>query len=56
MFRGISISTIIIILFIVLMLFGTKRLRTIGDDLAAALKSFRKGLQDSDEKDTNKTP
>lgn len=28
------------------MIFGTQRLRTLGDDLAVAIRSFRKGMQD----------
>lgn len=45
---GISIGSLLIILLIVLVLFGTKRLRSVGSDLGQALKSFRKGLNDSD--------
>lgn len=48
--RGFSISSILLILVIALLLFGTKRLRNIGEDLGAALKSFRKGFQEADEK------
>ena len=41
-----------ILLLIVLLLFGTKRLRNIGSDLGGALKGFRKGLADEDEEST----
>lgn len=41
---------LLIILLIVVLIFGTRRLRTIGGDLGGALKSFRKAM-DSDEKD-----
>ncbi len=45
-YHGISVGSILIVLAIVLLLFGTKRLRHIGSDLGAALKSFRKGMDD----------
>jgi sec-independent protein translocase protein TatA len=41
---------LLIILLIVVLIFGTKRLRTIGGDLGGALKSFRKAM-DTDERD-----
>lgn len=49
---GISIWQLLIILAIVIMLFGTKRLRTLGSDLGSAVKGFRKSMQDEDSKDT----
>lgn len=49
--RGMSIGSIIIILLIVLLIFGTKRIRHIGEDLGSALKGFRKGLNDKESKD-----
>lgn len=51
---GINIGSLLLIFIIVLLLFGTKRLRSIGEDLGAALRSFRKGLQE-DEKEKPKT-
>lgn len=45
---GISIWQLLIILAIVIMLFGTKRLRTLGSDLGSAVKGFRKSIQDDD--------
>ena len=38
----------LIVLVIVALVFGTKRLRNIGEDVGAAIKSFRKGMQDGD--------
>lgn len=38
--RGMSIGSIAIVLLIVLLLFGTKRLKNIGEDLGGALKGF----------------
>ena len=48
---GISIWQLLIILAIVIMLFGTKRLRTMGSDLGSAVKGFRKSMQDDGEAD-----
>ena len=47
---GISMWQLLIVLLIVVLIFGTKRLKSIGGDLGGALKSFRKAM-DSDDKD-----
>lgn len=52
---GISIWQLLIVLLIVVLLFGTKKLRNIGGDLGGALKTFRKAVKDSDD-DKNKEP
>ncbi len=49
-FGGIGIWQLLIILVIVLLLFGTKRLKNIGSDLGNAVKGF-KGAMSSEEKD-----
>ena len=41
---GISVWQLLIILAIVVMLFGTKRLRTLGSDLGSAIKGFRSSM------------
>lgn len=46
---GVSIGSLLIVLVIVMLLFGTKRLRTIGSDLGGALSGFRKAVKDTDE-------
>jgi sec-independent protein translocase protein TatA len=46
---GISVWQLLIILAIVVMLFGTKRLRTMGSDLGAAVKGFRTSVNAEDE-------
>lgn len=48
---GISIWQLLIILAIVIMLFGTKRLRTLGSDLGSAVKGFRKSMSDDEAQD-----
>ena len=45
---GISIWQLVIVLVIVLLLFGTKKLRNIGGDLGGAIKTFRKAVKDPD--------
>lgn len=45
-FGGISIWSLILILVIVLLLFGTKRLRNVGSDVGGAIKGFRKAMKD----------
>lgn len=47
---GISIWQLLIVLLIVVMLFGTKRLRSLGGDLGSALKGFKKAVSEEDEK------
>ncbi|ADE13270.1 twin-arginine translocation protein, TatA/E family subunit [Nitrosococcus halophilus Nc 4] len=49
---GISIWQLLIILAIILLLFGTKKLRSIGADLGSAVKGFRNSLRDEESHDT----
>jgi sec-independent protein translocase protein TatA len=49
---GLSIWHWIIILIVIVLFFGTKKLPNIGGDLAAAIKNFRKGMQDDDKSDS----
>ena len=48
---GISIWQLLIILVIVVLLFGTKRLGTLGSDLGNAIRGFRKAMQSNEDKD-----
>jgi len=43
---GISIWQLLIVLLIIVMVFGTKKLRNMGSDLGAAVKGFRKGMEE----------
>ena len=43
---GISIWQLLIVLVIVLLLFGTKKLRNLGSDLGGAVKGFRSTMKD----------
>ncbi len=49
-FGGISIWQLLIVLLIVVMLFGTKRLKGMGSDLGDAIKGFRKSMGTDEEK------
>ena len=48
---GISIWQLLIILLIVIVIFGTKRLTSMGSDLGGAVKGFRKAMSDAEKKD-----
>ncbi len=48
MFSNIGPVQLIIVLVIVLAIFGTKRLRTLGSDLGSAVKGFRSAVNDAD--------
>ncbi|WP_289102900.1 Sec-independent protein translocase subunit TatA [uncultured Marinobacter sp.] len=47
---GISIWQLLIVLGIVILLFGTKKLRNIGSDLGGAIRGFKKSMSDEEEK------
>ena len=48
MLGGISIWQLLIILLIVVMIFGTKKLRNAGGDLGSAIKNFKKNVKDGE--------
>ena len=48
-----NFGSLLLIFLILMMVFGTQRLREIGNDLAVAIRGFRKGLQE-DETDEGK--
>ncbi|KPQ02995.1 Sec-independent protein translocase subunit TatA [Marinobacter sp. HL-58] len=50
---GISIWQLLIVLGIVILLFGTKKLRNIGSDLGGAIRGFKKSMNEEDKKDTD---
>jgi sec-independent protein translocase protein TatA len=45
---GLSLWHWLIVLVVVVLVFGTKRLRNVGQDLGEAVKGFKKGMQDED--------
>lgn len=46
---GISVTQLLIVLVIVIILFGTKRLRNLGTDLGGAIKSFRSAVKEGED-------
>lgn len=51
---GISILQLLIILAIVLLLFGTKKLRNLGGDLGGAIKGFRSAVREGESESADK--
>jgi sec-independent protein translocase protein TatA len=51
---GISIWQLLIILAIVVMIFGTKRLKNLGSDLGGALKGFKNSMAEEEKDDETK--
>ena len=51
---GISFWQILIILVVILILFGGKKIRTIGSDLGEGLKGFKKAIKDEDKSSESK--
>lgn len=47
-FRGFGLGSLLLVFLIIVVLFGTKRLRELGNDLGAAIRSFRKGMQEEE--------
>jgi len=51
---GISIWQLVIVLGIVILLFGTKKLRNLGGDLGGAVKGFKKAMNDGQKEEDAK--
>ncbi|HEX7011742.1 MAG TPA: twin-arginine translocase TatA/TatE family subunit [Steroidobacteraceae bacterium] len=49
---GIGFKELLIILAIALLIFGAKRLRTIGSDLGSAVRGFKKAMDEGDENES----
>ncbi|MCK5640028.1 MAG: twin-arginine translocase TatA/TatE family subunit, partial [Gammaproteobacteria bacterium] len=50
---GISVWQLLILAVIVLLLFGTKKLRNVGADLGSALKGFRSSMGEGEKAENN---
>lgn len=46
--EGLSIGKLLIVGALIVLLFGTNKLRTLGGDLGAAIKGFKKAMSDDD--------
>jgi sec-independent protein translocase protein TatA len=51
---GIGMGELLIVLIVVLLIFGTKRLKTIGSDLGGAIKGFRSAMSDGERATENR--
>ena len=50
---GIGMRELIVILLVVLVVFGAKKLRTIGSDLGAAVRGFKKSMNEGEDEEIN---
>ena len=51
MLGGISIWQLLIVLGIIILIFGTKKLRNVGTDLGGAVKGFKQAVNEEEDKD-----
>jgi sec-independent protein translocase protein TatA len=51
-----GMKELVIILLVVLLVFGAKKLKTIGSDLGSAVKGFKKSMAEGDEEETSGKP
>ncbi len=56
MFGGISVWQLLILLVVVILIFGTKKLRTLGGDLGGAVKGFKKAMNEDEKNGDKKEP
>lgn len=56
-FGGISPGSLIVILLIAVMIFGSKRIRDLGRDMGAGVKGFKEGMKEGqlEKKETDET-
>jgi sec-independent protein translocase protein TatA len=52
-FGGIGIWQLVIILVIILLVFGTKKLKNLGSDLGGAIKGFKSAMDEGDKGENN---
>ena len=50
---GIGMRELVVILLVVLLVFGAKKLRTIGSDLGAAVRGCKKSMNEGEEEEIN---
>jgi sec-independent protein translocase protein TatA len=51
---GIGLKELLVILAIALLVFGAKKLKTIGSDLGGAVKGFKKAMNEGDDEESEK--
>jgi sec-independent protein translocase protein TatA len=52
---GIGMKELLVILAIALLVFGAKKLKTIGSDLGGAVKGFKKAMNEGDDEEQKKS-
>ncbi len=55
MLSGISLPQILIIALIIILLFGTSKLKNLGKDLGGAIKGFKQSMKEEDDAPADKT-
>ena len=50
---GLGMRELLVILLVVLVVFGAKKLRTVGSDLGAAVRGFKKAMNEGEEEQSN---
>ncbi len=50
---GLGMRELVVILLVVLVVFGAKKLRTVGSDLGHAVRGFKKAMSDGEEEQSN---
>ena len=50
-FGGISLWQLLIILIVVLLIFGSGKLKSLGSDLGTSIKGFKKAIKEKDSKE-----
>ncbi len=53
---GFSLPHLLVVLAIAILVFGTKRLKNIGEDLGGAIKGFRKAIKESEANENASLP
>ena len=56
MFGGFGLTELLVVLAIVLLIFGPKRLKTLGSDLGSAIKGFRSAVSEDESKADKEDP
>ena len=55
-FSGFSIGHLLVVLIIVMLVFGTKKIRSLGGDLGHAIKNFRGAMKTGEEDEDENKP
>jgi sec-independent protein translocase protein TatA len=53
---GLGMRELVVILLVVLVVFGAKKLRTVGSDLGHAVRGFKKAMSEGEQEEANAPP